>query len=59
MITLSKSWTSPDGAEFPAGTIFIPNASYDVPSGKMYMYSSPGGAMGHVILTVEPGKQKA
>lgn len=56
MVTLMKSWVSPDGAQYPAGTIFIPNPASDVVRGKMYMYSSPGGAMGQVILTVEPGK---
>ena len=56
MVTLMKPWKSPEGYEYPAGTIFIPNPANDVPRGNMYMYSSPGGAMGQVILTVEPGK---
>ena len=56
MVTLMKPWKSPDGYEYPAGTIFIPNPANDVPRGKMYMYSSPGGEMGQVILAVEPGK---
>jgi hypothetical protein len=56
MITLLKPWTSPDNYEYPAGTIFIPNMSTQLVQGKLYMYSSPGGAQGQVILDVEPGK---
>ena len=48
--TLNKSWTSPEGRKYPAGTVFTLDARWKQKGHSLYMFSASSIGTGLTIL---------